>query len=118
LSGYLVTPQYPIEDSTCESMRQFISRDPGEEVTIYRDKMIFLAKVDVGAYGKQAFYIDLSGSVSMLAGEPLLDLGDGDTLRTREEDLEILHKAWDNRDPSCHGHLRLIRLQRGGSAAV
>jgi hypothetical protein len=101
------TPQYPIEDSTCESMKRVISRNPGEEVTIYRDKMIFLAKVDVGAYGKSAFYIDPSGSVSMLAGEPLLDLGDGDTLRTRREDLEMLHKAWDK------GNWDVVRSAQG-----
>jgi asparagine synthase (glutamine-hydrolysing) len=85
----------PIQDSACESIKRIISRNPHDEVITFRNERIFLAKIDINAYGQPAFRVDPSGSVSMLVGEPLLSLGDENPLRTRKEDLESLHHEWD-----------------------
>jgi asparagine synthase (glutamine-hydrolysing) len=91
-------PKDAVPDSACEALRGAISRHPGDEVTIFRDARCFLAKVDVGAYGEPAFRVSPHGTVSMLAGEPLVKLEVPDAWRTRTEDLEALHDAWDKGD--------------------
>jgi len=84
-----------LNDSTCEALKHIISRDPHDDVIEFRDECVYLAKVDVNAYGEPAFRIDPNGSISMLAGEPLLNIGDDDQFRTRTQDLELLHQQWD-----------------------
>jgi hypothetical protein len=79
-------------DDTCEALRGLLSRHPGDDVLTYRDDHCFLAKVDIGAFGTPAFRVDISGTVAMLAGEPLLAPGEASS-RTR--DLERLHSQWD-----------------------
>jgi len=84
--------------AVCETLKNLISRNPEDKVIVFSDARCFLAKIDIGAYGEPAFHIDSSGSVSMLAGEPLLDLDDNDSLRTRAQDLELLNQSWDRAD--------------------
>src|SRR4051812_36999286 len=87
-------PQRPLRDSTCDMIRSTLSRNPEDEVRIFQDGRVFLAKVDVNAYLQPAFVTEpSSGSASMLVGEPLLAL-DEDPRRTRKEDLGMLHEEW------------------------
>jgi len=89
---------HSLSHAVCESLKNLISRNPEDKVIVFSDARCFLAKIDIGAYGEPAFHIDPSGSVSMLAGEPLLDLDDNDALRTRAQDLELLNQSWDRAD--------------------
>jgi hypothetical protein len=69
-----------------------LSRHPGDSVIEFADERVWLAKVDIGAFGASGFYRDGDGSVAMLTGEPLL--GDGDRYR----DLIRLHADWAAED--------------------
>ena len=105
-------PENAVPDSACEALRGAISRHPGDEVKIFRDARCFLAKVDVGAYGEPAFRVSPQGTVSMLAGEPLVRLEVPNAWRTRTEDLEALHDSWDK------GDWNLLRRVNGAFCAV
>src|SRR5207245_8016597 len=95
-----------LSDSACESIRNVISRNADDEVVTFRSRRTFFAKIDIGAYGQPAFRVDPSGSVAMLVGEPLLQPAHNNPLRTRTNDLELLHREWD-RDQ--WGLLRAVR---------
>lgn len=71
-------------------IRPLISRHPGDSIVEFADERMWLAKVDIGAFGTSGFYRDSDGSVAMLTGEPLLDDGNGDRYR----DLIRLHADW------------------------
>jgi len=90
--------EHPLRAVVCERLQKLISRNPDDKAMVFSDARCFLAKIDIGAYGEPAFHIDSSGSVSMLAGEPLLDVDDNDALRTRTQDLELLNQSWDRAD--------------------
>jgi hypothetical protein len=93
-------PGRPIPEATREALRRAISRDPDDERIVFSDDRVFLVKIDIGAYGEPGLQLDQPGSVSMLAGEPLL-AGEADiTWRTRGEDLARIHRGLDRRDVS------------------
>src|SRR5213596_2724051 len=77
-----------VGDSTCDALRRTLSRDIRDAVSEFRDARVFLAKVDIGAYGEPAFLVRPGGSVSLLAGEPLLATGDPRVARGRSADQE------------------------------
>jgi asparagine synthase (glutamine-hydrolysing) len=87
-------PDIPIRDSACEELKGLLSRQQGE-VMLFRDNQVFLAKMDVGAYGEAAYRVSPSGTVTLLAGEPLLEPADGRVSSGRAQELEWLHDAWD-----------------------
>lgn len=89
-----------------EVLRLNISRHPGDEVKVFSDDRFFIAKVDTGAFGEPAFHVSPEGSLSALAGEPLLTLDVPGSWRSRTEDLEALHDSWDRSD--------MTLLQRAG----
>jgi asparagine synthase (glutamine-hydrolysing) len=85
-----------IDERLCESLRALVSRHPGDEVATFKAGRCFFAKVDIGAFGSPAFHVDPSGAASMLAGEPLFAVGSEETYRTRQDDLERLHRGLDS----------------------
>ncbi|MCK4783654.1 MAG: hypothetical protein KAV87_07890 [Desulfobacteraceae bacterium] len=84
-----------LTNTFCRSIKHAISRFPDDDVIEFRDHQAFLAKVDIGAYNEPAFLVGKTGSVSLLAGEPLLNVNNGQTFRTRTNDLETLQTKWD-----------------------
>jgi asparagine synthase (glutamine-hydrolysing) len=88
-------PDRPLPDTTCSYLKQAISRRAGEEIIMFRDDRVCLLKLDIGAYGEPAFRIDPTGSVSMLAGQPIFQDENGQCKGNRQQDLEKLHQAWD-----------------------
>src|SRR5207247_10934164 len=76
-----------VGDSTCDALRRALSRDTRDARSAVRVARVFLAKVDIGAYGEPAFMVRPGGSVSLLAGEPLLATGDPHVARGRGADL-------------------------------
>ncbi|MBC7929903.1 MAG: hypothetical protein H7Z38_04975 [Rubrivivax sp.] len=87
-----------VPDSACEALRRLISRNAGDEVRTFKDRRSCFVKVDIGAYGEDAMLEDAGGSVSMLTGEPLLALGEGEFWQSRTRDLELLHDDWKRGD--------------------
>ena len=102
----------PITDSVCDELRRLISRDQADEVREFKDPRCFLVKVDIGAFADPAFRIDEDGSVSLLAGEPILALGDNVRVQTRSKDLDLLHESWKR------GDWNPLKLARGVFSAV
>lgn len=93
-------PGRPIPEATREALRRAISRDPDDERVVFSDDRVFLIKIDIGAYGEPGLQLDQPGSVSMLAGEPLL-AGEAEiSWRPRGEDLASIHRGLDRRDVS------------------
>jgi hypothetical protein len=74
-------------------IRKAISRNPVDEVTSFETRILYLAKIDNGAFGAPAVHEDANGSASYLAGEPLLSDG-GEAAGSRAADLERLHREW------------------------
>jgi hypothetical protein len=85
-----------ITEAVCESIRHAISRFRDESIWEFRDDRAFLAKIDIGAYGEPGFLLGKKGSVSLLAGEPLLKENNGHTYSTRLQDLDRLQQNWDS----------------------
>jgi asparagine synthase (glutamine-hydrolysing) len=77
-----------LADADCDSLRQTISRDPIDQVETFRDGRSFFAKVNMGVFGGPGSFMDASGALSLVAGEPLL--GDGDA--NRQNDLSVIHQ--------------------------
>ena len=102
----------PLQQSILTSLKRLISRHPSDDIDIFQDPKCVLMKVDIGAYGEKAFHIDSSGSVSMLAGEALLDTSEVLSAPSRSHDLEKLHASWSRGDYS------LLRHTRGTFAAI
>lgn len=105
-------PDSPLDDSLCEPLERAISRDPDDRVTVIRRARACLFKVDIGAYGAPAEILDPSGDVSLLCGEPLLEVdgrpADGD----RSTHLELLHRGFQA------GRTDLLRDTHGAFCAV
>jgi len=80
------------------ALRSAISRKPSEAIESYQDDSALLFKTDSGAFGSRAFNQETSGSVSMLAGEPLLSCSEAGAGTDRKRDLETIHCALDSGD--------------------
>ncbi len=90
-------PDQPISKSVCDELRRVISRDPTDHVLTFQDSRCFLVKVDIGAFGEEAFVIG-GGSATVIAGEPLLDDGNNGPSRHRTHDVNRLHVSWIDGD--------------------
>ena len=91
IAGILSRNDRPLADSACAGLRQSISRNPTDEVEIFRDHRSYFAKVDIGAFREPGFFMDASGALSLLAGEPLLGNG-ARSFSNRLQDLTAIHE--------------------------
>lgn len=83
-----------VPESLCDAVKRAISRHPNEEIQHFRDERCFLVKVDVEAFGENAFRVDRSAT-TCIVGEPLLAYGQS-TRRSRTVDVAELHNAFLN----------------------
>ncbi len=97
----------PLPDSACDTLRRSVSRDTRDAVQEFADAHLFLVKVDIGAFPDRGFLIRSGGTVSVLAGEPLLATADPGMARARSADLALLHEGWDRGDSN------LLKTARG-----
>ncbi len=87
-----------VSDSACDALKRLISRNPADEVNVFRDERSCIVKVDVGAYGEPGFKADESGALTVLAGEPLLDLDGEGAWQSREHDAALIHDGCKRSD--------------------
>jgi hypothetical protein len=87
-----------VSDQACDAIRRSLVRSGPDEVTEFRDRRVFVAKLDFNAFGAPGFNRHADGSVSLVAGEPLLATLDVRAAPTRTADLEALHLQWDRED--------------------
>lgn len=89
--AFSLDPQRALPDDLCASLRKHVSRNDGDQPSEISDGRFFLSKVDVGAFGAEALLRDNAGNVTAVAGEPLIDSGDGDNAWNRTKDVAALH---------------------------
>ena len=90
-------PSVRIPDSVCDSLKRNLSRDPKDHPIEFRDAQAFLVKVDIGSFDCPAHRIAPTGSMAILAGEPLLTC-EGPTGPQRDAHLAYLQTKWDDDD--------------------
>ena len=98
IAGILSRNDRPLADSACGSLRQALSRNPADEVKAFRDRRSYFAKVDIEAFREPGVFMDASGALSLLAGEPLL--GNGETSSNRLQDLTTIHEQCFQNNPN------------------
>ena len=97
LAGLLSRRNAPLSESACTGLARSISREVNDEVTSFRGRSSYFAKVDIGAFGESGIHVDSTGAFSLIAGEPLLS-GSGNS--NRLQDLVTIHEQclrdrWD-----------------------
>lgn len=90
IAGMFSRHDRPLADSPCASLRRVISRNPADEVKAFRDRRSYFAKVDLEAFREPGFFVDASGALSLLTGEPLLS--SRGISSNRLQDLTIIHE--------------------------
>lgn len=90
-------PSVRIPQAVCDTLKQNISRDPTDHRIEFRHDQAYFVKVDIGAFGSPAHRVAPSGSMAILAGEPLLTC-EGPTSPRRDAHLAYLQSNWDEDD--------------------
>lgn len=95
-----------------DSLRHSISRGPRDDIKVFEDQRSFFVKVDIGAFGERAEKIDEDGTLTLLAGEPLLDFDADEQWRRRETDTALIHDGCAGSDHS------ILRCANGVFSAI
>ncbi len=100
IAGIVSRRKQPVPDSVCAELARSISRNPADKVVAFRGATSYLAKVDIGNFGEPGVYEDMTGAVSLLAGEPLLTERQPSEHQSRLDDLKQIHEqgvkgSWD-----------------------
>ena len=86
IAGIFNRKGHALRDSVCRELAQSVSRHPDDVIETIRKPDAFFAKLDIGALAAKGV-CESDEAVSMLTGEPLLEMTSGD----RHEELTILH---------------------------
>ena len=89
--AFSLDPLHALPDDLCASLGDALSRNDSDRPAEIRDHRFFLAKVDIGAFDAESLLRDEAGNVTAVAGEPLIDAGDGDPSWNRAKDVAIMH---------------------------
>lgn len=81
----------PLPDALCASLRKHLSRTEEALISASTGPGFYLAKVDIGAFDAPALLNDTNGSVTAVAGEPLVAQGEGVDGWNRAADVAELH---------------------------
>jgi hypothetical protein len=107
IAGIISRGNHSIPVSACDSLRQVISRNPSHKVNVFKGERSYIVKLDIGAYRETAFEVDKTGTLTLLAGEPLLSLDREGTWQSREEDLSLIH------DGCTRGDWNVLKRSQG-----
>jgi asparagine synthase (glutamine-hydrolysing) len=112
IAGILSRNDRPIPDSASESLRQSISRQGEDQVSVFKDDRSYFVKVDIGAFHEPGLFAESNGALSMLAGEPLLTLDTDASCQSRQLDLELIHEGF------MRGDWKILRRAEGTFCAA
>jgi len=84
-------PNEALPDDLLAALRANVSRHAGDEQIEARGPGFFVTSVDIGAFGAPGILRDDAGSITLVAGEPLLPEGEGIDTWNRAKDLALLH---------------------------
>lgn len=84
-------PNQALPDDLIDALRGAVSRSSLDHQVEASSHGFFVTKVDIGAFGVPAFKQAANGSVTAVAGEPLLRDGENDPHWNRECDVALLH---------------------------
>ena len=82
----------------CNSLHSSISRFPSDIPVFFQDDYCYLLKIDIDAYGETAHCFEGNRSASIMAGEPLLPNSKFGYRRSRQHDLDEMHRSWETGD--------------------
>ena len=82
-----------IPNDITNEIRNLISRNQNEEITVFHDKGFFAVKVDIGAFAEPGYYSAAPNQFALLTGEPLLTGG-----TDRQTDLIEIHNGLQTGD--------------------
>jgi hypothetical protein len=71
----------------CRELKRLLSRYEQDTAVEFGNNRVWMAKMDIGAFGSPGSYFDADGGFSLLTGEPLID----GSVHYRASDLERLH---------------------------
>lgn len=91
----------PLPISICKSLRRLVSRNTDDDVQVFEDRRTFFVKVDIGAFGEAGHFAGPNGSVSIIAGEPLLSSPNNATWQSREFDLAQIQDSFATGKVAC-----------------
>lgn len=111
-AGIFSRKNLSIPEETCDSLRQLISRNALDAVSVFKDERSFFVKVDINAFGEPGFHRGPVGALSLLAGEPLLAFHNDAAWRSREPDLQLIHELGSG------GEWDILRRAEGTFCAV
>ena len=84
-------PNQALPDDLLAALRQAATRSTTDQQVEVNGRGFFVTKIDIGAFGVPAFRHDSDGSVTVIAGEPLMRDGEGDPAWNRARDVDLLH---------------------------
>ncbi|CAN5342839.1 N/A [soil metagenome] len=93
--AYSRQPNSNVPLPLCDSIRQLISRNSGDEICVFEDGRSYIAKLDIGAFAARGELVGDDGTISLLAGEPLLFSVD-DSEPNRLSDLRRIQESLGN----------------------
>lgn len=99
-------PEMPLPYALRSALRQHVTRSADAVVEVDQPG-VYVAKVDIGAFGAGGIHTDEAGNTTVLAGEPLLSDGEADPSWNREKDMAILHPLL------AQGNIDVLRRARG-----
>lgn len=113
-------PRQPLPGGLADALRQAVSRSPLDRQVEAAGPGFFVTKVDLGAFGAPAFKHADDGSVTVIAGEPLMRDGESEPDWNRERDVELLHPLLAAGNPDglrrCRGTFCGLHFNAGTGA--
>jgi hypothetical protein len=102
----------PLPAELCASLRRHVSRSEETFIAESSAPGFYLAKVDIGAFDAPGLLSDDNGSVTAVAGEPLVAQGEGVEGWDRADDVAALHADL------AQGSLQVLSECRGTHCGV
>ena len=113
-------PNQALPAALLDGLRQSLTRSNVDQQVEASSTGFFVTKVDIGAFGAPAFRHDGNGSVTVVAGEPLMRDGEDDAGWNRARDVELLHALLDGGDTDglrrCRGTFCGLHFNAGSNS--
>lgn len=104
LAGLWHPGRAPVPGELAAAILKGLSRRSADQPWVHQAPGCLLAKVDIGAFGSPALYVDRDGAATIVSGEPLLERPGEGEWRSRTRDTELLHQAFREGDDAALSH--------------